>query len=623
MWERRLSLPHYFPPRGQIDVVRPTWDKGVFTVSLLRRLARGGMRRPRMMLARPLLPLEEVADGIGTAAPGGEKPEAPGKAGAAPPASPIPDTLDGVERRLRDLLGEGSPDVIIRRVVIWTNPEIEGMLFYIEGLASRDVVNLVALRSVMLAERVPTLDAGALGRDNIASVFMTHVVPSGQIAVLSCIDKVVDHVLTGEAALFIEGARECVVFEAKGWEHRGIEEPHTEKVVRGPREGFSELLRANTALVRRRMRTPDLRMDSVKVGRRSKTDIVIAYVEGLTNPRLITAVKDRIDHIDTDILPDSGLIEEFIEDYPYSPFPQMQYTERPDRFCAGLSEGLVGIIVDGSPMALLAPGNLASFFQSPEDYYERFPYGGPLRALRYVAGVIALVFPALYVAISLFHQEMLPTKLALAIAGSHVPVPFPVLVEALLMEVALELIRESSVRLPDPVGQTMGFVGALLLGDAAVSAGLVSPIMVIVVAVTGLASFTIPHYPTGLAIRLLRFLLLFSSAWLGLFGLMAGLMAIALHLGALTSFGVPYLEPLMKPRPSLRDVVWRSPEFTFNKRPEYPEPLDQVRQKKFIRTWAPGVAEAARRESRKGGGGDGDDGENHDKSGNGERQAEK
>jgi len=416
-----------------------------------------------MMLGRPLLPLEEVADGIGTAAPGAEDSEASRKAGAAPPDSPIPDTLDGVERRLRDLLGKSSPDVIMRRVVIWTNPEIDAMLFYIEGLASRDVVNLVALRSVMLAERVPAMDAGALGRDNIASVFMTHIVPSGQIAVLPCIDKVVDHVLTGEAALFIEGARECVVFEAKGWEHRGIEEPHTEKVVRGPREGFSELLRANTALVRRRLRTPDLRMDSTKVGRRSKTDVVIAYVEGLTNPRLVATVKERIDHIDTDILPDSGLIEEFTEDYPYSPFPQMQYTERPDRFCAGLSEGLVGIIVDGSPMALMAPGNLASFFQSPEDYYERFPYGGPLRALRFIAGVIALTFPALYVAISLFHQEMLPTKLALAIAGSHVPVPFPVLVEALLMEVALELIRESSVRLPDPVGPTMGFVGALLL----------------------------------------------------------------------------------------------------------------------------------------------------------------
>ncbi len=550
---------------------------------LLRRLVRGEPRRPRMILGRPPLPLEEVADGIGTAG-----------SGALPPDSPIPDTLDRVEQRLRDLLGGGSPDVILRRLVIWTNPEIDGLLFYIEGLASRDVVNLVALRSVMLAERVPRMDAAALSRDNIASTFMTHLVPSGQISVLSCMDRIVEQVLTGEAALFIEGARQCVVFEAKGWEHRGIEEPHTEKVVRGPREGFSELLRANTALVRRRLRTPDLRMDSMKVGRRSRTDIVLAYIDGLANPRLVATVRERIDHIDTDILPDSGFIEEFIEDYPYSPFPQIQYTERPDRFCAGLSEGLVGIIVDGSPMALLAPGNLASFFQSPEDYYERFPYGGPLRALRYAAGVTALIFPALYVAVSLFHQEMLPTKLALAIAGSHMPVPFPALVEALLMEVALELIRESSIRLPDPVGQTMGFVGALLLGDAAVSAGLVSPIMVIVVAVTGLASFTIPHYPTGLAIRLLRFPLLFLSAWLGLFGLMAGLMAIALHLGALTSFGVPYLEPLMKPRSALRDVIWRSPVFTFSKRPEYAEPLDQARQKKFIRTWDPGVAKMAR-----------------------------
>ncbi len=162
MWERRLSLPHYFPPHGQIDMVRPTWDKGVFTVRLLRRLARVGMRRPRMMLGRPLLPLEEVADGIGTAAPGAEDSEASRKAGAAPPDSPIPDTLDGVERRLRDLLGKSSPDVIMRRLVIWTEPEIEGVLFYIEGLASRDVVNSrVALRSVMLAERVPARDASA------------------------------------------------------------------------------------------------------------------------------------------------------------------------------------------------------------------------------------------------------------------------------------------------------------------------------------------------------------------------------------------------------------------------------------------------------------------------------
>jgi spore germination protein KA len=510
-------------------------------------------------------------------------------------STPIPDTLDGVEEYLRNKIGHKSPDVILRRLVIWTSPELEALLFYIEGLTSRDVVNMMALRSVMLAERTPALDAGRLDRENIATVVSTHLMPSGQIAVASSMEMAMERVLSGEGALFVEGSRECVLFEAKGWEHRGIEEPATEKVVRGPREGFGELLRANTALIRRRLKTPDLRLDATVVGVRSKTDIVVAYVEHLTNPDLVQMVKKRIDAISVDILTDSGVLEELIEDHTYSPFPQVQYTERPDRFAAALSEGLVGILVDGSPMALMVPANLASFFQSSEDYYERFPFGGPLRALRYLAGVIALIFPALYVAVATFHQEMIPTKLALAIAGSHVPVPFPSLVEALLMEVALELIREAAIRMPDPISQSLGFVGALLLGDAAVSAGLVSPIMVIVVAVTGLSSLIIPHYPTGLAIRLLRFPLLFLSASLGLFGLIAGLIAIALHLGGLTSFGVPYLEPMMKPKELVRDVIWRSPEYLFQERPEYPSPLDRIRQKPFMRTWIPEVAEKARR----------------------------
>jgi hypothetical protein len=392
-----------------------------------------------MVLGRTPVPLEEsVSDGDG----------AQDKNGSG--STPIPDTLDGVEEYLRNKIGHKSPDVILRRLVIWTSPELEALLFYIEGLTSRDVVNMMALRSVMLAERTPALDAGRLDRENIATVVSTHLMPSGQIAVASSMEMAMERVLSGEGALFVEGSRECVLFEAKGWEHRGIEEPATEKVVRGPREGFGELLRANTALIRRRLKTPDLRLDATVVGVRSKTDIVVAYVEHLTNPDLVQMVKKRIDAISVDILTDSGVLEELIEDHTYSPFPQVQYTERPDRFAAALSEGLVGILVDGSPMALMVPANLASFFQSSEDYYERFPFGGPLRALRYLAGVIALIFPALYVAVATFHQEMIPTKLALAIAGSHVPVPFPSLVEALLMEVALELIREAAIRMPDP-----------------------------------------------------------------------------------------------------------------------------------------------------------------------------
>jgi len=551
----------------------------------LRRLLKGEARRPRMVLGKTPVSLDEKKSG------GGEGPDQ-----HEANETPIPDSLDGIEKFLRERLGNESPDVILRRLVIWTSPELDALLFYIEGLTSRDVINMMALRSVMLAERTTALDAGALDRENIATVISTHLVPSGQITVVRSMELAMEHVLTGEGALFVEGSPECVLFEAKGWEHRGIEEPATEKVVRGPREGFAELLRANTALIRRRLRTPDLRLDATIVGVRSKTDVVVAYVEGLTDPDLVDTVKERIDAICVDIMTDSGVLEELIEDHTYSPFPQVQYTERPDRFVAALSEGLVGILVDGSPMALMIPANLSSFFQSPEDYYERFPFGGPLRTLRYIAGVIALIFPALYVAVATFHQEMIPTKLALAIAGSHVPVPFPSLVEALLMEVALELIREAAIRMPDPISQSLGFVGALLLGDAAVSAGLVSPIMVIVVAVTGLSSLIIPHYPTGLAIRLLRFPLLFLSASLGLFGLIAGLIAIALHLGGLTSFGVPYLEPMMKPKELVRDVIWRSPEYTFQRRPEYPSPQDQIRQKAFMRTWIPEVAEKARQD---------------------------
>ena len=497
----------------------------------------------------------------------------------------IPLRLDDVEAQLKEDFGDSNSDVILRRVSLWTDPEIHGLLFYIEGLTDRETVNMMALRSVMLAERGPDLKATADGMGAIADVLVNHMIPSGQISAVNDMNKLVAKVLTGEAALFIEGSPKAIVFEAKGWEHRGVDEPHSEKILRGPREGFAEVLRVNTALVRRRLKTPDLRFDGTVIGRRSRTDVVVVYINGLTNPELVHTVKERLSQIDIDIVNDAGIIEEFIEDRPESPFPQMQYTERPDRFCAGLSEGLVGIIVDGSPFALLVPANIVTFFQSAEDYYERFPFAGTLRSLRYIAGIITLTFPAFYVAISTFHQEMLPTRLALAIAGSHLPVPFPTIVEALLMELALELIREAALRMPDPVGQTLGFVGALLLGDAAVSAGLVSPIMVIVVAATGLASFSIPHYPTGLAVRLLRFPLLLLSAWLGLFGLMAGVVMVALHLGSLTSLGTPYLEPLMHVDDVFQDMLWRAPIYTHEKRPQFARPLDRTRQGRFNRMW--------------------------------------
>ncbi len=498
----------------------------------------------------------------------------------------IPARIDSIEAEIKSLFGERNSDVIMRRVDLWTCPEVHGLLFYIEGLTDRATINAFGLEALMHGERGPV--TSPLPRDPklLVELIISHLLPAGQVSAVDDLNKVVEKVLTGEAALFIQDTRQAILFEAKGWEHRTVGEPSTEKTLRGPRESFTEVLRTNTALVRRRLKTPDLRFDGTRVGVRSKTDVVVVYIEGITDPQLVEEVKMRIASIDTDIAGDSGIIEEFIEDSPASPFPQMQYTERPDRFCAGISEGLVGIIVDTSPFALMAPANLPTFFQSAEDFYDRFPFAGTLRSLRYVAGLLALTFPAFYVAIATHHQEMLPTSLALAIAGSHLSVPFPTIVEALLMELALELIRESAVRMPDPVGQTMGFVGALLLGDAAVSAGLVSPIMVIVVAVTGLASFSIPHYSVSLAVRLLRFPLLLLASWTGLFGLTAGLVAIVLHLSGLTSLGVPYLQPLLHTGDLFKDVLWRAPVFKHRLRPGFPRPQDRVRQGSSNRQWA-------------------------------------
>jgi hypothetical protein len=399
-----------------------------------------------------------------------------------------------------------------------------------------------------------------------------------QVKRITSLDEVIDMVMTGESAIFVDGVAEAIVTEVKGWANRGIQEPQSELTIRGPREGFSEVVRFNTALLRRRIRNPALRMDALKVGALSATDVLVVYIEGLTNERLVEEAKRRINSIDIDYLPEAGYIEQFIEDNPFSPFPQVLATERPDRLAAALAEGHVGILVDGTPVALIVPSFITDIYEATEDYYERFLFGSARRLLRLGATLVALLLPALYIAIVTFHQEMIPTPLALAFASARQRVPFPALVEALLMEAALELIREAGVRLPSPVGQTVGIVGALLLGDAAVQANLVSPIMVIVVALTGLASFATPYHSGGLAIRLLRFPLMVAGAAVGLYGVAAGIIAISIHLTLLTSLGVPYLSPFLSEPYDYKDVIVRAPLWTMRFRPRYLKPYRLRRQ---------------------------------------------
>jgi spore germination protein KA len=385
--------------------------------------------------------------------------------------------------------------------------------------------------------------------------------------------------MAGNTALLIDGEKTALVLGTKGWESRSIEEPPAEPVVRGPREGFTEKMFTNTVLVRRRIKSSRLKLELMKVGLLTKTDIGIMYIDGIANNKVVEEVKKRLGRIDTDGILESGYIEEYIQDEWMTPFPQVLSTERPDRVVAHLLEGNVAILVDTTPFVLLVPVTFFHFLQSPEDYYTQWMATAMIRILRITAVNIALLLPALYIAITTFHQEMLPTSLLISIASAREGVPFPAFVEAFIMEAVFELLREAGIRLPRPVGQAVSIVGALVIGQAAVSAGLVSPAVVIIVALTAIASFSMPNYAGAFPLRIIRFPLMVFAASLGLYGIMMGLIAILIHLCSLRSFGVPYISPIAPfNRNDMKDLVIRFPLWSMFTRPRMIGYKDPKRQ---------------------------------------------
>jgi spore germination protein KA len=368
-----------------------------------------------------------------------------------------------------------------------------------------------------------------------------------------------------------------------------VESPVAEQVVRGPQEGFTENIVTNTGLLRRRLRTPDLLFERVVVGRRSRTNVLVAYMLGLTNPALLDEARRRLSGIDIDMLEGSGTLEQLLEDSPRGFFPTIQDTQRPDRAAAALAEGRLVFFVDGSPFALIAPVGFANFLHSPEDYYIKWPFGSILRFIRICGLLATLLLPATYIAIANFHQEMIPSSLLLAIAASRENVPFPAQFEVMMMEIAFEVIREGSLRIPTVLGQTVGIVGALILGQAAVMANIVSPILVIVVATTALGSFTIPNYGLSLPVRFGRFLFIGLAGTFGLYGIAAGLFLVSAQAASLRSFGVPYLAPSGPHQPGSPDVVVRGPAFAMDQRPSLARPMELQRQAKGLMGWNPEV----------------------------------
>lgn len=470
-------------------------------------------------------------------------------------------------------------DLVYRQFTVGGRQERQAAVFYFDGMTSSKVVHDNILQPLLLDAELVQYDAeNDQNLKNYFSYVKQHLLPAGEITIIDDLEQGSQAMMNGDVLLLLDGCRQAFVIDAKGFPHRSVDSSQNEMVLRGPQEAFTEALRVNTALIRRRLRTNQLKFEEKTLGRFTQTQISIVYLEGVANDNIIAEVHRRLDNLkDVDSILDASCIEQYIEDAPFSIFPQMQYTERPDKVAASLLEGRIALIVDGSPEVLLLPLMFVQLLQSPEDYYNRIAPGTFMRWIRYMGLLIAITFPSLYVAITSYHPEMLPLNLLLSIAAAREGVPFPAFVEALIMELAFELLREASIRLPGAIGNTIGIVGALVIGDAAVSAHLVAPQMVIVVAITAIGSFTVPSMEASYPIRLLRFPLMLLAAAFGLYGVMLGLLAILVYLVHLRSFGFPYLEPLAPLKLNeLRDVFLRAPRWQMMLRPQFREPAVQT-----------------------------------------------
>ncbi|MFP7159411.1 spore germination protein [Priestia aryabhattai] len=458
--------------------------------------------------------------------------------------------------------------------------DIQACIIFVEGLSDKDLIDKHIMTSLMSDFSSEYKLEQPYEKESLSNEFIKNQVLSiSNVEEVYSIKELTSKVLTGSTALLIDGLSHVFILGTTKLKTRTIEEPVSEAVVRGPRAGFTESLSDNTSLLRGNGDIENLSLVKFQVGKRSKKNLVVAYINEIVDPALVQEVEKRIKKIDLDNIPESGYVEQLIEDNYLSPFPQVQNTERPDRVIAALMEGRLAILLDGTPFALIAPVTFSMMLQSPEDYYERWIPGTFIRFLRYIAVVLSLFTPALYIAFISFHPGLIPTKLAISIIGTRSGVPFPALIEALFMEIAIEILREAGLRLPKPIGPAMGIVGGLIIGEAAVQAGIVSPILVIIVALTAISSFAIPQYSLGITLRILRFVAMLCAAILGLYGVVLFFLFITSHLVKLKSFSVAYLSPAVPYRLSeWKDLVIRMPLMMMKRRPEMMHTKDPLRK---------------------------------------------
>ena len=468
-------------------------------------------------------------------------------------------------------------DIVKRRFFVGEKTDIAVYMIYTDNIVNGSAIEESILTNIMNRCRIDGKKEGMLKRLN------EEVIAIGEMNEVKTFQEIFDAVLLGDTILLMDENDIALQASTKGFPSRGVSEAKTEVVVQGPKDAFTEIGATNIVLIRRRIRDTKLKVKRTKVGKRSKTDVAILYMEDIVRKEILQEVEYRINQIDIDVILDSGYIDQLLENRWLSPFPQLQMTERPDKAASALLEGRVVIVIDNTPFVVIAPATLNVFFQASEDYYDRWEIMSFIRLIRYCAGFLAVALPGLYIALTVFHPSMLPTNLALKIAETRQNIPFPAVGEILIMELAFELLREAGIRLPSPVSSTIGIVGGIIIGQAAVEAGIVSPSVVIVSALTGICTFVIPNIALVSGLRLTKYIVLIFSAFLGLYGFWLALILMLIHMASLKSFHIPFLYPFCSASVNnyndLEDSIFRLPLWFMKKRPIFSNDKHRQREK--------------------------------------------
>ncbi len=465
-----------------------------------------------------------------------------------------------------------NDDSVIFRNFENKNSSFRACLVYIDGMANPDITNKNIIQPIMNSDLEPEDDTDVL------DMLKNKVISTNNIEKTGSVDELLLALFNGHAVLLVENIDKALQIDCKGWQTRAIEEPNMEKVLRGPKEGFTESIMVNLSLIRRKLRTPDLKFKFREIGARSKTKVCLCYIETLISDEILLELEKRLDKIDIDGVLSSNYIEELIRDSPLSPFKTVGNTERPDVVAAKLLEGRIAVLVDGAPSSLTLPYVFMEYFQAAEDYYENYWYSSINRLIRCLGEFLTTSIPAIYVALITYHQEMIPTPLLLSIISARKGVPFPTIVESLVLLLTFEIIREAGIRMPSPMGQSVSIVGALILGQAAIEARIFSAPMVIIVAATGITGLlNIKLKGASIVVRLSLTLL---SAFMGWYGFIFGVTGVLIYLFSMRSFGVPYMLEYGSINPlDLKDTFIRAPWWYMNIRPKQIAAKNVIRQK--------------------------------------------